>query len=251
VYCPRELERIQEFQECDNPSERFLRFAKDNLSNGKADKSSYPSFRSCLLRIPNSLNGKCLARGESLENSKVKIIQEWDGYRSTIKELLYEFRSYLIQKKIDDYNKQKLLVANKKRNKNHRYHYPNNNHNNYYYEWIQRILQTPFEDCRKMISSLILAPYLINIKNLSYNDSYKIIKEWLDKCNSIKKLDNARNFNYRISYALKNSMKNKQIGPMSQVKIQTDDKYRKLYLLLIEKKSLFRTQKRDKQVRLV
>ena len=62
VFCPRELERIQEFQEFDNPSEKFLRFAKDLLSNDKADKLNYPSFRSCLLRIPNSLNGKCLAR---------------------------------------------------------------------------------------------------------------------------------------------------------------------------------------------
>ena len=33
VYCPTELERIQEFQEFDKPSERFLRFAKDYLSN--------------------------------------------------------------------------------------------------------------------------------------------------------------------------------------------------------------------------
>jgi hypothetical protein len=78
VYCPIELERIQEFQEFDNPSERFLRFAKDNLSNNKADKSNNPSFRSCLLRIPNSFNSKCLAGGESFENSKVKIIQEFN-----------------------------------------------------------------------------------------------------------------------------------------------------------------------------
>jgi hypothetical protein len=76
VYCPTELEHIQEFQEFDNPSERFLRFAKDILSNNRADKSNNPSFRSCLLRIPNSFNSKCLAKGKSLENSKVKIIQE-------------------------------------------------------------------------------------------------------------------------------------------------------------------------------
>ena len=99
VYCPRELERIQEFQGFDNSSEEFLRFAKDFLSNNKADRSNYPSFRSCLLRIPNSFNSKCLARGNSLETSKVKVIQEWDGYRPPIKELLYEFRRYLIQKK--------------------------------------------------------------------------------------------------------------------------------------------------------
>ena len=76
VYCPIELERIEEFREFNNPSERFLRFAKDYLSNNKADKANNLFFRSCLLRIPNSFNAKCLAKGESLENSKIKIIQE-------------------------------------------------------------------------------------------------------------------------------------------------------------------------------
>jgi hypothetical protein len=34
-----------------------------------------------------------------------------------------------------------------------------------------------------------LAPYLINIKNLTYHDAFNIIKEWLDRCNSLKALD--------------------------------------------------------------
>ena len=232
VYCPRELERIQEFQEFNNPSERYLRFAKDFLSNNKADEKNYPSFKSCLLRIPNSLNSKCLAKGYNLENSKVKIIQEWDGYRPPIKEILYDFRRYLIQKKITDYNyKQKLLIGNKERNKNHnKNYYPNKNHNNYY-DWIETILQTPCEDCRKIIISLILAPYLINVKKLPFQQCYQIIKEWLDKCNSLEKLDHVGSFNYRISYSLKNA-EYKQIGPMSQYKIKIDNNYRKLFLLL-------------------
>ena len=98
--CPVELERIQEFQEFDNPSEKFLRFAKDNLSDNKADKANNPSFRSCLLRIPNSFNAKCLVKGESLENSKVKIIQEWNRTRPSIQFLLQDFRRYLINHKI-------------------------------------------------------------------------------------------------------------------------------------------------------
>ena len=109
VYCPMVLEQIQEFQEFDNPSERFLRFAKDFLSNDKADKSNYPSFRSCLLRIPDSFNAKCLARGESLENSKVKIIQEWNKDRPSIKFLLLEFRRYLINQKIKELNKKRKI----------------------------------------------------------------------------------------------------------------------------------------------
>jgi hypothetical protein len=64
------------------------------LSNGKADKNHNPSFKSCLLRIPNSFNSKCLSKGESLENSKVNIIQKWNGYRPSIvaSEILYFLR---------------------------------------------------------------------------------------------------------------------------------------------------------------
>ena len=111
VYCPMELERIQEFQEFDNPSERFLRFAKDNLSSNKADKANNPSFRSCLLRIPNSFNAKCLANGECFEHSKVKIIQEWNKDRPSIKLLLLDFRRYLINLKIKELNKKRDIKS--------------------------------------------------------------------------------------------------------------------------------------------
>jgi hypothetical protein len=52
---------------------------------------------------------------------------------------------------------------------------------------------------------------------LSYLESYSIIKEWLDKCNSLKKLDNYSNFvNYRIHLALKAATQ-KGIGPFTGV----------------------------------
>ena len=229
------LENIKQFQKFDNPSQEFLRFAKDFLSNGKADKNHNPSFRSCLLRIPNSFNSKCLSKGESIGNSKVNIIQKWNGYRPSIvaSEILYDFQTYLIQKKIDEQNQRQKMFNIRKKNKNNY-----NNYNNYY-EWIEKkILQTPFEDCRKIISSLILAPYLINVKKLPFQKCFQIIKEWLDKCNSLEKLDNVGSFNSRISYSLKNA-KYKQIGPMSQDKIKTDNKYRKLYMLCKQKGLVF------------
>ncbi len=204
VACHILLENIQQFQKLsNNPSQQFLRFAKDFLSNGKADKSNYPSFRSCLLRVPNSINKKCIVKGESnLENSKVKIIQRWNGHRPSIftSEILYDFQTYLIQKKIDEKEqKQKMLLKLKRQNNN------KNTTNNNYYEWIdKKILVNPFEDCRKIIVDLILAAYLINIKKLSYEASYQKIREWLDKCDNLKKLDNYNNFvNYRINSALK------------------------------------------------
>ena len=180
VYCSIELERIQEFQEFDNPSEKFLRFAKDNLSDNKADKSNNPSFRSCLLRIPNSFNAKCLAKGESLENSKVKIIQEWNRDRPSLKFLLLDFRRYLINQKIKELNKKRQIEE--------RLGYQSNKSTNNIF-WIEKLLNTPISDFRKNAINLILAPYLVNIKILSYQESYNILFEWLKRCDSIRKLD--------------------------------------------------------------
>ena len=229
VYCPTALESVTEFKNYDKPSQEFLRFAKDYFSNCQADKSNNPAFKSCLLRIPGSINSK--------SNTKVTIIQKWNGIRSHItRALMEEFRTYLLQKNIDEAKqRQKILNMirrNKIRNSN------NSNYNiNYYYEWIEtKILANPFEDSRKIIVDLILAPYLINIKKISYDKSYQIIREWLDKCNSIQKLDNYQNFvNYRIHSALKAATQ-KGIGPMNFYKIKTDSRYNtNLYLLISQK----------------
>ena len=218
VYCPIELERIQEFQEFDNPSERFLRFAKDNLSNNKADKANNPSFRSCLLRIPNSFNAKCLAKGESLENSKVKIIQEWNRDRPSIKFLLLEFRRYLITQKIKELNKKREIEK--------RSGYKSNKGNNTIF-WIEKLLNTPISDFRKNATNLILAPYLVNIKKLSYQQSFDILTDWLQKCNSFKKLD--FNPDYLVKYALTTAIE-KRIPPMKLVTLK--DRNLELYNIL-------------------
>jgi hypothetical protein len=71
--------------------------------------------------------------------------------------------------------------------------------------WIELLLETPIEDYRKNAISLILAPYLINVKKLPYDDAFNIIDQWVNKSDSIKRLDS--NFNYLIKYALENSIK--------------------------------------------
>jgi hypothetical protein len=40
-------------------------------------------------------------------------------------------------------------------------------------------------------------------KKLPFQQCYKIMKESLDKCNSLEKLDNSGSFHSRISYSLK------------------------------------------------
>jgi hypothetical protein len=72
--------------------------------------------------------------------------------------------------------------------------------------WIEKLLQTPIADYRKNAVNLILAPYIINVKKLSYDDALNIINSWLGKCGKLRQLD--RNFNYMVRYALKYSAKN-------------------------------------------
>jgi len=239
------LENITEFRKYDKPSQEFLRFAKDYLSNGKADKNNKPSFKSCLIRIPNSINSK------SNITTKVRIVQKWNGncqvmnfeykismvvnsrrqIRSPLtKELMLDFKRYLIHKKIDqDIQRQKILVE---RSKNKFVDSSN------YYSWIENLIQIPIEDFRKLVIDIILAPYLINVKQLSnLEESYQIIKNWLDKCNELEPLDNYRNFEYRINYALKIAL-NKGIPPMNKDTIKTDPKYSELHQLLKESKVL-------------
>jgi hypothetical protein len=219
VYIPTALEYITEFSKFDRPSEQFLRFGKDYLSSSKADKQNNPSFRSCLLRIPGSINSKY--------GNKVRIVKKWDGNRVPVTlDLLEEFRIYSIQKKIDQIVQRQKILKEGRNKKNIKID------TNEYYSWIERLLQTPIPDFRKLIIDLVLSPYLINVRKLSYEESYKIIKEWLDKCNDLKKLDSYRNFEYRINYALKTSYK-KQIPPMSIITLKTN--YKDLYFLIEQK----------------
>ncbi|HET9805989.1 MAG TPA: DNA primase noncatalytic subunit PriX, partial [Nitrososphaeraceae archaeon] len=223
VNCPIALESITEFQKFEKPSQEFLRFAKDNLSNDKADKKNNPSFRSCLLRIPGSINSKY--------DSKVTIVQKWNKVRPPIpREFIEEFRTYLIQKKIDEKKQRQKMLLKLKRQNNKNGH---NNTNRNYYEWIdKKILANPFSDYRKIIINLILAPYLIVIKKLSFEESYPIIYEWLQKCDLLsgRKLD----FNSKsvVNSALTTAYK-KQIPPMSMITLKTN--YKDLYFLIEQK----------------
>ena len=62
-------------------SEVFLNYIKNLFTNGKADPQHKPKFKSCLIRFSNTFNSKCLDKGLGYEESKVKIVQSWNGYR--------------------------------------------------------------------------------------------------------------------------------------------------------------------------
>ncbi len=90
-------------------SEAFMQFAEDFFTSGKYDPNHRPKYKTCLIRIPETYNSKCLSRGLSLEKSKVKILQEWDGKRIDAGHITHEFRIWLTEQEINS----KKLSSNK------------------------------------------------------------------------------------------------------------------------------------------
>jgi hypothetical protein len=228
VECPESvfpLERVQQFSKYDKPSEQFLRFAKDILSNGKADKQNYPSFNSCWLRVPGSINSKCLDNREKRlsGNIKVKVLQNWNGYRPVItRELLYDFHTYLNQKK--------AIERKKSNNKKYYIQYNQNSYNNNEIYWIEKLLLIPIKIPRRICVDLIFVPYFILVKGLSEEETTSKITEWLQQCNSLRKLD--FDIKYKIKTAIKHTNKTR-IPPMKKSTLK--DNYSELYQVLKDK----------------
>jgi hypothetical protein len=171
IYLPIEsvqLEKIADFANYVEPSKQFLRFAARYLSNGLSDSSHNPSFKSCMVRVPGSINSK---NGEH-----VKIVQQWDGNRPDILMLMGSFYAHLATKQKTE---KELAKINSK--------FPKRNNSGI--KWIESLLSTPLDDYRKTIVNLVLAPYLINIRRLQRDESYTIIKSWLELCSARRKLD--------------------------------------------------------------
>jgi hypothetical protein len=98
IYLPVDafiLEEESEFERFGSPSRKFIQFAESYLSNNKSDPehSKGLSFKNCMIRIPGSFNSK----NSKLE--EIKIIQRWNGYRPSIRPLLYRFDLYLLVRK--------------------------------------------------------------------------------------------------------------------------------------------------------
>ncbi len=73
-----------------------------------------------------------------------------------------------------------------------------------------------------------MCPYLVNIKKLSYEESYKILKSWLEKCNRLRELS------FNADREIKNKLRYvKQYNPISFKTLEIDNE--DLYLLLKKK----------------
>ena len=210
------LENIKDFTDLeDNVSLKFLRFAELFLSNGKSDKAhnTTVSYNNSMMRIPGSYNSK--------NNVLVRIIRRWDTTAATtttpaIKPLLRDFRRYLIDQSIIRKQDKARRKANRRLS----------NSNNDEIAWIERLLQTPLADYRKYCIWRILAPYLLNIKKLPEQETTDIIKNWLDQCNKLRRLD--FNYNPKIKDGIEGAVEG--YLPISLAKLK--DENGGLYFLL-------------------
>ena len=99
IYCPVNLDNVRDFAalvDDGDVNKQFLQFAERYLSNEKSDSGDHPALKSCMLRVPGSLNSKCKEAGIDAE---VKILQKWDGHRPDYTLLIGSFYADLVGKK--------------------------------------------------------------------------------------------------------------------------------------------------------
>jgi hypothetical protein len=191
--CSSDLESI--FADYSRVSERFLKFAEWYLSGGKADSNHNPTFASCLLRVPETINSET--------NTEVKIVQEWDGYRPNIRYILLQYESWLVS---EEYKRKKID------NKLNAYRRPANSNFRKIanIDWIDNLLkEKPLKDSRKFVCYWILSRYLINIRHITPEESYHIIMDWLEGCNKLEPLSpSRRDFERLVNGDIKQAQKN-------------------------------------------
>ena len=204
----------------DHPSVKFLRWTEEYLSIGKSDPAHNKtlSFGNCMLRVPGSHNSKCVnANNGVLDSDKtaVKIIQQWNDSRPTMMLLIGSFHAHLINQKTRQNQRAKRRLRYQK------------------FEvttaavpaiipWIEKLLIIPLPDYRKYCTWRILAPYLINVRKLQDDEAYQIIRKWLKKCNSVKRI--SFDETSRIRYDIQ-SVRKKGFYPIgwNQLKIDNID----------------------------
>jgi hypothetical protein len=204
------LENIKEFSSIEQISTKFIRFAEWYLSNGKSDPAhnNTVSLNNCLLRIPGSINSK--------NNAQVKIVNRFNGKTPTpsINLLIGSFYAHISDQEIRKSRYKKAITQISFHNNN-----KNNDHKSIY--WIEKLLQTPLADFRKKCIWRILAPYLINVRKLSYEESFGILVDWLEKCSKVRRL--YFNPKLKIKQDLNGAIKARYY-PIGLIKLSSADK---------------------------
>jgi hypothetical protein len=97
------------------------------------------------------------------------------------------------------------------------------------------LLQLPIDDFRKRAVNLMFAPYLVNLRGMSFEAAENVIGSWLARCNTIRTLD--FDPEYTIKQALRCAKdrhylplglaKLKEQAPKLFSRLQANDKLRK------------------------
>ena len=77
------------------------------------------------------------------------------------------------------------------------------------FRWIERLLQTPIPDVRHRTVNLILAPYLVNVRNMSPEEAFKVINDYIERCKKVNpdtKIGE-QYIRYQCNYAKKRGMR--------------------------------------------
>ena len=196
------IEKIEDFQKFDQSSRRFLQFEEQLLTDGKGDQSHWStvSFNNCMLRVPCSLNSKLVQFDGGIiidipYDARVRIEKYWDGNTPSINRLLLmQYYTWLQFAAIRDIQRRKIReVEQRAWNRKYGRIYGRaigcRNIYNHDYDYIERLINKPIDDYRNYCVWKILVPYCINVKGLSRSQTFDVVKTWLDKCNSISRLD--------------------------------------------------------------
>lgn len=191
-------------------SESFLSFAKKYLSNNQADQGNHPNFASIFLRVPGTINMKMKYGTAEI----VKIEHEWDYETELLNfgdlhektDIFYKYMTHM------------RLVAGKQLERKNTFRSVQSETR----RWIEVLHNTAVSDCRKRILWLILAPYAINIKKMTHQDAFVWIKQWLDKCDRVYRIDSGFNVDEKIDYYL-TVAKESEYLPISFKKLETDE----------------------------
>jgi hypothetical protein len=184
------LEKIDEFSKFDEPSRKFLEYEERLLSDNKADQSHWRSvsFNNCMLRIPNSLNYSCCIKSDDGRiinipyDARVRIEKYWDGNTPIVGRLLLkQYYNYLQFAAIRDIREQ--------RQRRRMYGRARECTNIHDYDYIEKLFNKPLDDFRKFCIWKIFVPYFINVKRLPRLEAFNRTKSWLDRCNSISRLN--------------------------------------------------------------
>ena len=192
-------EELPEFKRHNkDPSVQFMRYAEQVLTCGKADRNHKVSFASCMARIPGSYNSKY---EDNKDVREVRIVQCWDGVRARPRPrfMLADYLIWLVQTESDA--KERMREQAKKFAASRSNLSPGQG-----IAWIDRLLQTPMRDYRKTVIALILAPYLVTVRRMSYDQAYDVITHWLAECARLNPLQpNKRAFDARVHMSLSRS----------------------------------------------